>query len=75
MISVGTFEAYGADHPSTPAGGVAFAQLQKVGLQLLCVVLEALGEGADQTCRAAFVFDQLYAVPWKNHRVRHKLNK
>lgn len=60
-------EASGADHrPSAPAGGVSSVHLQQVGLQLLCLVLEALSEGLDQTCCAAFVFHQLDAVSWKS---------
>lgn len=52
--------------PSAPAGGVSSVHLQQVGLQLLCLVLEALGEGLDQTCCAAFVFHQLDVVSWKS---------
>uniref|UniRef100_A0A671VI71 SH2 domain-containing protein n=1 Tax=Sparus aurata TaxID=8175 RepID=A0A671VI71_SPAAU len=52
--------------PSAPAGGVSSVHLQQVGLQLLCLVLEALSEGLDQTCCAAFVFHQLDAVSWKS---------
>lgn len=52
--------------PSAPAGGVSSVHLQQVGLQLLCLVLEALSEGLDQTCCAAFVFHQLDTVSWKS---------
>lgn len=62
-------ETCAADNPSAPEGGVSFAQLQQVGLHLLCVVWETLGEGANQTRRAAFVFQQLNALPWKPHAV------
>lgn len=51
--------------PSTPAGVVLFAHLQEVGLELLCVILEALSEGANQTCCTAFILHQLNGVPWK----------
>lgn len=58
-----------ADRPSTtPAGGVLSAHLQQVGLKLLRVLLEALGEGANQTGCAAFVFRQLNGVPCKKDR-------
>lgn len=59
-------------HISTPAGSVLFAQLQQAGLQLLCIVLEALGKGTNQTCCAAFVFHQLNTIPWKSNT--HRLN-
>lgn len=60
-------------HPLTPAYGISFAHLQKLVLQLLCVILEALSEGVNQTGCTAFIFHQLYAVPWKPHRGRHKV--
>lgn len=59
------------DHPSTPAGGVPSVHLQQVGLELLCVVLETLSEGANQTCCIAFVFHQLNGVSWKWHTHTH----
>lgn len=58
--------------PSTPAGGVFSAHLQKVCLQLLCVVQKAVSEGVNQTCCTAFVFHQLCRVTWK-HVVRRIL--
>lgn len=47
---------------SAPAGGVLFAHLQQVGFNLLSVLLEALSEGANQTCCAALVLHQLDSV-------------
>lgn len=52
-------------HLTTPAGGVVSAHLQKVRLQLLNIILEALDKWADQTCCAAFIFHQLYSISWK----------
>lgn len=56
--------------PSTPAGVVIFAHLQKVSLELLCFILEALSEGANQTRCTVFVLHQLNGVPWKWHAGR-----
>ena len=52
-----------------PAGGVPLAELQEVCLQLLCIFLEALGEGADQPRHTAFVLHQLYGLAWENNSI------
>ena len=52
-----------------PAGGVPLAELQEVCLQLLCIFLEALGEGVDQTRRTALVLHQLHGLAWENNSI------
>ena len=66
--AVGVLESCGVFvlHPSsTPAGRVSFAEIQQAGLQRLCIILEALSEGADQACGAALIFNQFHFLPWK----------
>lgn len=50
--------------PSAPAGGVCFAQLHEVSLQLLCIVLETLNERLNQTSCTALVLHQIHTLPW-----------
>lgn len=56
-------------NPSAPAGGISFVQIQEGGFQVRRIILEALSEGENQTCRTAFIFHQLYSLPWKQDRV------
>lgn len=59
---------------SAPAGGVLSAHLQQVGFNLLRVLLEALGEGANQTCCAALILHQLHGVTWHTQTQWYRLD-